>query len=221
MHYTFQASGSLWRDALVMQDLETKSLWSQISGECIWGQSEGKILTIFKASHTTFSEFKKNYPDGLLLVKPEKGEAGSVYNDYFADSVKIGIFGRVETFEKLVPKARIFGVRVDNHQSAVSLEYLEANRYAVLPLASITIIVTYDKPSETVNAFKLEGITLAEIPDLLVTDSKISLKDGSAIWEVSTGKLLSGSGSDLESVPVITAFWFAWASFFPGSDLVK
>ncbi len=86
MHYTFQASGSLWQDALVMQDLQTKSLWSQISGECIQGPMEGKKLTILPASHTNFSQFSKDYPSGLLLKKPEKGEQSSHYEKYFADS---------------------------------------------------------------------------------------------------------------------------------------
>lgn len=204
-----------------MQDLETKSLWSQISGECIYGPSEGKTLTIFDASHTTFGEFKKNYPDGLLLAKSEKGEAGSIYDDYFADSAKIGIFGRVETFEQLAPKARIFGVRVENHQSAVSLEYLEANGYAMLSMPSHAVIVTYDKQSGTVAAFSLGETRPTGQADLSVADSRIVLKDGSASWEAYTGKLSSGTGDDLQSVPVITAFWFAWASFFPNSDLIK
>ena len=221
MHYTFQASGSLWQDALVIQDLETKSLWSQISGECIQGPSEGKNLTIFKASHTTFANFKKQYPDGLLLVKPEKGDAGSVYQDYFADSAKMGIFGRVETFEQLAPKAKVFGVKLGNHQSAVSLEYLEANGQALLPIASRTVIVIYDKQSQSVNGFLLLENDTLDPAELVVINSKITTKDGSPGWDRSTGKLLSGSGDDLEQVSVITAFWFAWASFFPNSDLIK
>lgn len=221
MHYTFQASGSLWQDALVIQDLQTKSLWSQISGECIQGPREGEKLAIFPAFYTTFAEFAKSYPDGLLLSKPNKGEAGSVYQDYFSDSAKIGIFGRVETFEQLEPKAKIFGVRVDNHQGAVTLEYLETNNFALLSISDRMIIVTYDKRSETVAAFNLGQVTQTGRADFSMVDSKIALGDGTVSWEAFTGKLSSGTGVDLQSVPVITAFWFAWASFFPNSDLVE
>ena len=53
-----------------MQDLETKSLWSQISGICIQGKMEGTQLKTVPFSHTTFAAFKKKYPDGKLLKKP-------------------------------------------------------------------------------------------------------------------------------------------------------
>ena len=84
-----------------MQDMQTQSLWSQISGECIQGKLEGTRLTLFPASQTTFAEFKRIYPNGVLLKKPEKGPEGSQYESYFADSTKMGIFGRVESFERL------------------------------------------------------------------------------------------------------------------------
>jgi len=62
-----------------MQDVETESLWSQISGKCIMGALVGAELELFNSSHTTFSEFVKRYPEGKVLKKPEKGNAGSYY----------------------------------------------------------------------------------------------------------------------------------------------
>ncbi len=92
-----------------MQDLETGSLWSQINGECISGELEGKKLSPLPALHTTYSEFKELYPEGLLLKKPEKGESGSSYDSYFADPDKLGIFGRADNFQKLDGKDKVFG----------------------------------------------------------------------------------------------------------------
>ena len=133
----------------------------------------------------------------------------------------MGIFGRVETFEQLVPKAKVFGVRLDNLQSAVSLEYLETNGHAILPIGPDKIIIAYDKSSQTVNGFLLAKSDQSAITDLSVIYSRITTKDGSLSWEASSGKLLKGEGKDLEPVPVISSFWFAWASFFPNSDLIK
>ena len=114
-----------------MQDMQTQSLWSQISGECIQGELEGTRLTLFPASQTTFAEFKKIYPDGMLLKKPEKGPEGSQYQSYFADSTKMGIFGRVESFERLGAKDVVFGIRQSGRQTAVSESYLRENGFCL------------------------------------------------------------------------------------------
>lgn len=182
--HTFQPSGSLWQDALVMQDLETESLWSQPSGECIQGSMEGKTLTLFPAIHTTYAEFKKSYPNGQLLKKEEKGEAGSHYDEYFSDSTKLGIFGRLDDFERLPGKTLVYGVRLSEGAFAVTMDYLEEHGSAVIGKESM-VTVRYDSGSKTVSATRAAG------------------------------------GEDATPVPVVTAYWFAWASFFPSSKLIK
>ena len=41
---TFMVSGMLWRDSLVMQDRETETLWSHVTGEAIRGPLKLRIL---------------------------------------------------------------------------------------------------------------------------------------------------------------------------------
>ena len=57
--------------------METKSMWSQVTGECISGTLDGRKLELFPAMHTTYDEFVKLYPDGLILGKPGRGYAVS------------------------------------------------------------------------------------------------------------------------------------------------
>ena len=57
-----------------MMDVETESLWGQVRGESIQGKMEKKRLNLFNSAHTTYSKFKEMFPEGKLLVKPEKGE---------------------------------------------------------------------------------------------------------------------------------------------------
>ena len=44
--YTFGVSGKLWRDALLMYDHQTRSLWSHITGQAVKGASQGKQLQV-------------------------------------------------------------------------------------------------------------------------------------------------------------------------------
>ena len=169
-----------------MQDLETESLWSQPSGECIQGPMEGKTLSASPEIYTTYAEFKKSHPDGLLLKKDEKGEAGSHYEDYYNDQKKLGIFGRLDNFERLPGKALVIGLRLPDGEVAVSMDYLEKHGRAEIGEGPF-VIVRYDSKTKTVDAI--------QVPSL--------------------------ESSLAQPVPVITSYWFAWASFFPNSKLIE
>ncbi|NQU28742.1 MAG: DUF3179 domain-containing protein [Candidatus Marinimicrobia bacterium] len=40
-------------------------------------------------------------------------------------------------------------------------------------------------------------------------------------WNLLTGQPTADSGDPLSAQPLTSAFWFAWASFFPNTELVK
>ncbi len=208
-------------DALVMQDRETESLWPQPWGECIKGPSEGKKLDQFPAIHTTYAEFKKQYPNGQLLKKPEKGEAGSPYDRYFTDPDKLGIFGRANNFERLAGKDKVFGIRQGDQQVAVAEAYLIERGYAMIADLSDPVIVTYDKNSSTSAAFAFTGKQTETIKGLKVESNRIIVSDGKLVWDALTGELIDGDGENLALVPTMSAYWFAWLSFFPETELIK
>lgn len=204
-----------------MQDLQTGSLWSQPSGECIRGDMESSRLTLFPAIHTTYEEFRKMYPGGLLLVKEEKGSHGSPYDSYFADQQKLGIFGRVDSFRRLPGKQKVFGLRLEGYDLAVSLDHLKENGFVLLDDASPPVIVTYDKSGKTASAYAvpLDGEDAGS--GLIVADGKISVIGSDVVWDAATGRVEAGTVADLEAVPILTSYWFAWASFFPDTRLLK
>lgn len=204
-----------------MQDLQTGSLWSQINGECISGILEGKKLSPFPALHTRYSEFKELYPEGLLLKKPEKGESGSPYDSYFENPDKLGIFGRANNFQKLDGKDKVFGLRLGKRQVAVPEDYLLRNRFAVVSATNPPIIVTYDVDSKTVAAFALPEYMQTDLENIRIEDNTLFLPGDNAAWDSRTGRVKSGDAEPLELIPAISAYWFAWISFFPDTELIK
>lgn len=203
-----------------MHNLETESLWSQVSGQCIQGEQEGKLLELYPSSISTFAEYRASYPDGMILVKPEKGEAGSSYNSYFADRDKLGMFGRVDNFQRLAGKDLVYGLRAGERQVAVSEEYLAKNGYAYIDQLQPPVMIAFNKEGNSVSAFAVDDTELAA-DAFAVTGNKIIKVDGKTVWDATTGKLLEGKGKDLKEVAVMSAYWFAWASFFPETALIK
>jgi hypothetical protein len=178
---------------------------------------KGKTLTLYHSFHTTYADFKKNYPDGVVLKKPERGEAGSHYDSYFSSSERLGIFGRVDNFQKLPAKSKVYGIRLEDRQAAVAVGLLESEGWAQIDGGSSMIVITYDTAGHTAAAFMLpETQATAD-----VVDGVITLSDGGRRWNARTGKGISSKARDLEPVPLISAFWFAWASFFPDSEIYQ
>lgn len=204
-----------------MHDRETGSLWPQPWGECFKGPSEGKKLSEYPAIHTTYAEFKKLYPHGQLLKKPEKGEAGSPYGDYFADSEKLGMFGRLNDYERMPGKDKVFGIRHEDKQVAISLALLKRRSYTLVTGVGDPMIVTYDSITETASAFAFRGDQRASVKGLRVYSDSINAPGGRTVWNPRTGKVIRGDGSDLPVVPIMSAYWFAWLSFFPNTELIK
>ncbi len=198
-----------------MRDRQTGSLWSQISGECIAGPMKGKLLRQYPLAMSTFEQFRQHYPKGILLKKPDRGRDGSGYDKYFADSTRLGIFGRANNFTRLPAKALVFGIRSAGIAIAVTEEYITGKEFELLQLGRESIILYYS--AGTVTAFQLPKVNRAK---LTVQNGILFLTAIGKSWDLTTGYAESG-GDKLQPVAVTTAFWFAWASFFPESELIK
>ncbi|MCH9031317.1 MAG: DUF3179 domain-containing protein [candidate division Zixibacteria bacterium] len=218
--HTFQASGSLWQDALVMQDLESKSLWSQVSGKCIMGDKLGQELELFPSMMTTYAEFKQLFPDGVLLAKPEKGEQGAPYEKYFSNPDKLGMFGRANDFERLKGKDIIYGLRLAKGEVAISKAYLHDKGFAFVADSKSSIAVTFDSKSGTVAAYLIPHSNNIQAADFLISDNRLTFSVNDKTWNMKTGKSASGHG-DLSLAPILSSYWFAWVSFFPETELIK
>jgi len=198
-----------------MQDMETKSLWSQINGECLEGDLKGKRLDQVAVRHTTYAEFKSDFPEAVMLTKPELGPAQSPYQNYFDDPSRMGIFGRVMDLQKLEGKDKVFGLSIGNQAYAVAESYLKEHHFATI---GEKMVVVMDEKSGSVSAFNLPEEAKGE--KLSVTADGLTVPIANVVWSTATGAVINGDSPALEPVSVVTAYWFAWFSFFPETVLV-
>ena len=59
---TFENSGALWRDTLVLRDLETGTYWSAATGAGLFGPLAGRLLPALPAVYTTVESWRRAYP---------------------------------------------------------------------------------------------------------------------------------------------------------------
>ncbi len=64
---TFGVSGLLYNSDVLLYDRETNSLWSQLLSKAISGKRKGTELEMLTVNHTTWQDWKKQYPNTLVL----------------------------------------------------------------------------------------------------------------------------------------------------------
>lgn len=219
---TFGTSGKLYKDALVMYDRQTGSLWTQVDGTVLRGKMKGSRLEPVPAVQTTWKEWKKLHPDTLVLKKG-RPIAGSPYAGYFSSPTEMGIAGTQNPDPRLPGKALVVTVREGGDALAVPVETLKRNLLHSTTVNGVPLVVVFDPASATARVFDrrrdgqtLEFESLRRGQELLLRD----LQTGS-LWSGLTGKAVEGkpAGEQLRPVPHMVNYWFAWVAYNPRTRL--
>ena len=126
---SFGVSGLLYNSDVLLYDRQTDSLWSQIKGEAIAGPLNGTSLEQIVTSNTTWSTWKANHPDTLVLstnqgIYPEQLYERESYPGY-AESKKVW-FPLENKNRKLHPKEVVLGLELNGEYKAYPIRELEA-----------------------------------------------------------------------------------------------
>lgn len=159
---TFGVSGMLWKDAFVMFDRETHSLWSHVTGECLEGEHAGVALSTLPSMLMPFAEWAAKYPQSRVLARPAGAPAMSRYARYAA-SERQGIFGTRARRRELEPKAVVQGVAQGDAAMAVSHEALRQKGKVTFRLGKADLAARWEDGAARVYR-KGKGGTLTEVP---------------------------------------------------------
>jgi len=217
--FTFIVSGKLWRNSLIMQDEETGSLWSHVSGTALYGTMQGQELELFPTVQTTWAEWVAEHTDTDLLKK-EEAVRSSHYERYFKDPDRIGIFRARWLEEQMAGKTLVHGLTHGLHALAVANHTLVARSLVNAELGARPVVVF--RAPDGVRAFlaEAEGQTLtfsgSDNPPAI-----IDTETGST-WNLALGVCVGGAldGFALEEIVIRTAYWFAWSGFFPNTEVI-
>ena len=180
--YTFQVSGKLWRNSFIMEDRETSTSWSHVTGRALGGPGRGAQLQALPSVQTTWAEWKKAHPNTDVLKKSEE-VSSSRYEGYFNDPERTGLFRAQWLTEKMPGKTLVWGAIVGVHAVAVTDEALADGAMAKVKLGETPVIIERGADGG-VRAFAVLG------------DSR-------------------------DEIPVTRAFWFAWSSFYPNTQVIE
>jgi hypothetical protein len=194
----FASAGMTWHENLVLRDLETGSLWSQMFGEAMQGPLDGVQLEALSTVVTDWKTWKEQYPDTTVLVLDRKGEALPHRLRYPPES----------------GDAFLLGVASDDAARGWTLDRLRAHPVINDDFDGRPVLVVFDSERSTAALFdrKLGGRVLSfhRRGRDLVDDQTDST------WEL-TGRARSGAlqGRHLDPIPTTLAYRARWLDFYP------
>ena len=231
----FGATGNLRFSDLLMWDRQTESWWQQVGGEAIAGELAGKRLEVVPAAIVAWGEFRRAHPQGkALLADPGSGVDYNAarYAGYDGEWGYPHMLGRAPDL-RLPSMERALGLAVNGQAVAYPFSRLAAERVVNDRVGDMDVVVFYEptalSPFEGADGGERRAVGAATAYRASVGGMALTfaLRDGrvvdtqtwsewSALGRATAGRL---AGEDLPLLAHGTYFWFAWAAFYPGTEV--
>jgi hypothetical protein len=206
----------------VFRDRQTGSRWQQSSLEAISGPLKGAHLTLYPFLLTTWEEWRKQYPDTLVLQPlPGYAERLATMNEVIRQGV-MGMAGPAprgafSRDTRLRPRDTIVGLETGGEAKAYPMSALHRLRVVNDTVGGAPVLIVHQPASDTTTAFVAQagGKRLKFRAADAETDKLIDLETHS-MWSA-YGVCVSGrmKGARLKSLILEPEFWFAWSEFHP------
>ena len=237
----FGTSGLLLNSSLVMYDRQTETLWSHFTGAGIVGELTGEELDTLPAATVAWSTWRDANPDGLVLSRDTGFDRAYGRNPYpgYDDVNSQPFLFNGEVDGRYTAMTRIVGIERDGEALGVPLASLQETGVVESELAGDALVVFWTPGT----ASALDGFEVAEGDDVGATGVFIPDADGqtltfsateggadqsfvdaetSSTWNV-LGQAIDGplAGTQLEALPHVDTFWFAWSAFQPDGAIIE
>ena len=229
--YTFGVSGKLLRDALLMYDHQTQTLWSHITGEAVQGELKGKKLKMLAGTpRITWKDWKRNQPLTKVLSVPNdprhpERQIQDIRTDNYAQyhaSLNAGISGTQYTDNRLMNKELVVGVRLNESYRAYPFRAFKRKSIINDEVSDVPVLVFHDLESNATAVFlrTVDGkiLTFESLQGYFVKDATTG-----TTWNLITGIATEGKlkGHTLERLPAMNIYWFAWARYHPETTVYE
>jgi hypothetical protein len=210
---TLGISGQLWNNAMVMYDAETDSRWSQVTGRAFSGKLKGTQLGILPCTvDSTWATWRKLHGNTLAWsVKGKQDGRKDIGPVFFRTPERFDLFHITKPDLREEYSQIVLGVNVGAASKAYPREALEKPKLLKDKVGVLSILIWLGNRSEGAAVY-----SMPKSGSYHLDGDRIVSNNGT--WRAETGRCLSG-GTDLTPIPHVNAYWFAWAAFYPHTDL--
>lgn len=232
----FGVSGNLRNSDLIMFDRQTESWWQQATGEAIAGPFAGQALTPIATSVVAFRDFAASFPQALILTEDTGFGIQYRFNPYeFYDREGTRPFlyqGEIDPRRDGLE--RVVGLAINGEAVAVPYGEVSKTGAANLTVGETDVVVLWAPGTVSVldrsDVLDSRDVGSAAAFHAVVAGERLTFESAGngrfrdqetgSTWMV-TGIAIDGplAGTQLEPVTHTSHFWFAWAAFFPETEI--
>jgi hypothetical protein len=211
----FEASGGLIHASLIMQDRETDSYWSIMTGEAIAGKMKGaKLTTLPIGEKVSWKEWVKKHPDTLVLSVNKGEDLFNVYKDYF-DSPD-GFWGIKAADTRLITKEPVFAFHFRGQGYAVPHKSIKGGKAFDVDGVELFFYRLPDAELfQSTLVFKSNG------PEFKQKKSTWYLADTACTFDTSRLSFQAKEGPCAEPFPGFDTFWYNWSLSNPNTKILS
>jgi len=115
----FGVSGLLYNSDVLLYDLETESLWSQIKMQAVSGPLKRERLRLLALAHTTLRDWKSRHPDTLVLNRDTGYGRNYDVNPYAGyEQIDATMFPVSQQSDRYHAKELVLGLYTNGHAKA-------------------------------------------------------------------------------------------------------
>jgi len=222
----FGVSGLLFRNNLMVYDRsDDEQLWSQMWGSGVTSAWAGTRLPRTPVALMTWSLWRTLNP-ATRVVDPAQIDPGRTYGEGIAypgyDTSPQTLFPVKHRDDRLAPKQLVVGVIISQTARAYPIQTL-GTRVVVDTIAGVPALGVFlsgarygavFSPAVGLDTLQF-ALAAAQNPAAFMQDSNTG-----SVWDA-MGRAQSGplAGAQLAVLSAYTAYWFAWADFYPGTEI--
>lgn len=219
----FGVSGLLFNSNLIMYDRESDTYWSQMLATAVHGPRIDEKATLLPMVETTWATWRSLYPDTAVLSRStgfSRDYSRYPYGSFRTDQNLL--FPVANSDNRLHPKLRVFGISQDGITRAYPIEAF-ADGVQVINDVNEAYVVVGSSGRNFAAAFSAtldDGTQLTFSP---IQDDTLVMEDESGTrWDL-FGQAQEGPrvGEQLTPLFSYTAYWYAWAAFFPTTEVMS
>jgi len=198
----FEASGGLWNSSLVMQDKQTDTYWSIMSGSAIGGRLAGTELRELPVSEKVrWDDWRARHPNTLVLSVGGAEHAPDAYQRYWEDPR--GFRGQEAEDDRLPTKEPIFAFEYGGVPYVVPASAAEGGAVYSVPEGPYVLL------------WRAPGSEIFESTDAYLSSEGFERR-GERWVELGTGAELDPSsgrfqGGSVEPLIGFDTFWYNWS----------
>jgi hypothetical protein len=213
---TFHLAG-INNQNFIMRDEETGTWWQQVSGEALFGPLKGRRLSLIAHDELLFSVWKREQPDGRLLL-PDKNLANKYAPADWEEHVgRMPVVTPAEADEPLAPRELVVGITAGGASKAYPFSKLQQAAPIIDTVGGVPIVIVMDEGKKSARAFErtVDGRTLSFLVKPAAPANLTDEETGS-LWSFA-GKAAAGplAGRQLKRVVALSDYWFDWKTYHP------